>query len=556
MACGSNTYPSWIAGGARTSQSAPPALRAFMAEGRLYAAHVTVSRVTTGRNGSDMRFRITRVASAVLALALITTTQTLPAAYAQNGDTNAHAAAFLLSQLVDNERIETTFGEMSFPDAGLTADVLFALYAANVTPQQTQPALAWFASQVDAYTGTASVDTYAGAVAKTLLVSAAADNTTLFDVPALRQRLLDRQQASGRFTDASAFGDFSNTITQSLAVLALIRTADEQLTGEPAAFLAAQACADGGFPSGFDQESCTSNVDATGFAVQALHAAGNATAVQAAVSWLLQELAAGRIVNANAAGLAASSFALTGQTEAFSQTQAIITGLQAGCVANVPQAIRFTDSDAGDRTRATAQALFGRLGGNLLTVSVPTVGVPPVALDCPPRFSDLDYDVSVHAANIVALQQAGSLSGFSDGTFRPRATVTRGQFATLLVTATNTPFDDTGTPFSDLSGDTHARALATLYARDVITGFADGTVRSSTPITRAQAAAIVSRFLASEGTATVAEFTDITDSPLRDAIQDVTERGIFSGRDGRFNPSGPLRRDQAASVITQVVTLS
>ncbi|MEX2532867.1 MAG: S-layer homology domain-containing protein [Nitriliruptoraceae bacterium] len=502
-----------------------------------------------------MRFRMMRLASAVLAVTLtVSTVQLAQPAAAETPQINAQAAAFLLTQLVDGERIETRFGEMSFPDAGLTADVIFASFQADVAADKTEPALTWLAAQTDAYTGVTSGDTYAGAVAKLLLVGEASGSDTLFGTDTLIGRLLDRHQTSGRFTDASSFGDFSNTITQSLAIIALSRSAPEQLPATAATYLAGQACTDGGFPSAFDTEVCTSNVDATGFAVQALRAAGNTAAVNAAVAWLTQELDAERITNANAAGLAASAFAATGSSDALARTQTIITGLQAGCAANMPGAIRFSATDVGDATRATAQALFGRLGGDLATVTAPTSGVVPVALSCPPRFSDLDYDASVHAANIVALQQADTLAGFGDGTFRPRAAITRGQFASLLVTATGTAEMTETTPFSDLVDDTHAAALGTLYARGVISGFRDGTVRGSAPITRAQAAAIVSRFIAS-GTAAPAAYSDIADTLFAKAIIDVTERGLFQGINGQFVPDGPLRRDQAASVIVNVVAL-
>lgn len=503
-----------------------------------------------------MRFLTTRLASAVLATTLcFSTVQLAQPAAAQTQPVNAEAAAFLLSQLVDGERIESRFGALSFPDAGLTADVILALYQANVASTHTDPALVWLASQGDSYTGMTAGDTYAGAIAKLLLVADASGRDTLFGTTTLINRLAGRQQPSGRFTDQSSFGDFSNTITQSLAIIALHRAAPTQLSPAATEYLVSQACANGGFPSAFDAAVCTPTVDATGFAVQALNAGGNTSALAAAQAWLTQELHASRIIDANAAGLAASAFAATNMADAFTQTQTIITGLQAGCVANVPGAIRFSETDVGDQTRATAQALFGRLGGNLATVSAPANGVVPAGLTCPTRFRDLDYDASVHAANIVALQETGSLNGFADGTFRPRTAITRGQFATLLVTATGTTVTTQPTPLTDLTGDTHAAALATLYARGVISGFADGTVRGSVPITRAQAAAIVSRFIALANVAPAA-FNDIAGSPLADAIIDVTERGIFKGSNGQFVPGGSLRRDQASSVIVNVQALT
>lgn len=556
MACGSNTQPVVDNGRSPDTPSALPPFvlhsrRAFVCDAR----HGLTE--THPRIGMDMKFRSIKLASAVLAVTLTVGVSPLTGSAAANtSDADSHAAHFLVSQLVAGERIETTFGDMTFPDAGLTADVLFALYAANVPAAQTDPAVAWFATQVASYTGEASGDTYAGAVAKALIVADASGRTDLFAPNDLTDRLVATAQTSGRFSDISAFGDFSNTITQSLAIIALHRVAPDAVPAKAATYLASQACPDGGFPSSFDADTCTSSVDATGFAIQALHAAGDTARVEAAAAWLAAELDADRIVDANAAGLAATSFALAGRNEAFDRTQTIINGLQDGCAANVPQAIRFTRADAGDRTRATAQALFGRVGGDLRTVTAPATGVAPGALSCPPRFSDLDYDTSAHAANIVAIQQLGALAGFSDGTLRPRQSITRGQFASLLIDATQTAHVDAVTPFTDIAGDTHARALTTLHALGVITGFDDDTVRSGASITRGQAAAFISRFLVAQAAsaATTTNYTDIAGSPFAAAINDVTARGIFRGTNGQFVPGGPLRRDQAATVINLLVT--
>ncbi len=57
------------------------------------------------------------------------------------------------------------------------------------------------------------------------------------------------------------------------------------------------------------------------------------------------------------------------------------------------------------------------------------------------RDNDGWFDISgnIHEAAIEAIAAAGISGGFSDGTFRPNAPVTRGQMATFLVRATAAP---------------------------------------------------------------------------------------------------------------------
>ncbi|MFW5933838.1 MAG: peptidase, partial [Actinomycetota bacterium] len=137
------------------------------------------------------------------------------------------AAGWLAGELVDDQYIEVTFdfgdGPQTYPDPGLTADVVLALAGAGVASDQIGSATGWLEQQVGAYTGTASGEVYVGSVAKLLLVAEATDRSTTFGGEDLVDLLEQREQDSGRYSDDSESGDFSNTITQSLALLALER---------------------------------------------------------------------------------------------------------------------------------------------------------------------------------------------------------------------------------------------------------------------------------------------------------------------------------------------
>jgi hypothetical protein len=346
-----------------------------------------------------------RAASAVLA---VTTTLALtaPAALAApttTDDPTEAAAGWLANQLVDGERIETEWGGDTYPDQGLTADVVFALAGAGVAADEIDAATDWLESQVTAYTGTAWGDVYAGAVGKLLVVAATTGRSVTdfggADLVALLEEREDEE--SGRYSDQTE-GDWSNTITQSLGILGLHRTTDEGPSDTAVAYLARQACPDGGFPSQLEPATCTSDVDATAFAVQALlpiDAPEHDVVVDAAVSWLLATQGSDGSfggpdspANANSTGLAATALLAAGENAAAQTARVFLLGLQEGCEGEQPGAIDFDAASPGDRTRASAQAVLGLVDVGLATVSSQGASNDVPLLDCDEEAGTTDPD--------------------------------------------------------------------------------------------------------------------------------------------------------------------
>ncbi|WP_090927621.1 S8 family peptidase [Salibacterium qingdaonense] len=106
-------------------------------------------------------------------------------------------------------------------------------------------------------------------------------------------------------------------------------------------------------------------------------------------------------------------------------------------------------------------------------------------------FSDVsrDYFASGYIADAV---DAGVISGFSDGTFRPNAGVTRGQMAAMLGRAFDFSGENGGPVFRDVDASTTgAGAIAWLAEQDIVTGYDDGTFHPETTLSRAQFASIL-----------------------------------------------------------------
>lgn len=344
------------------------------------------------------RHRVRTLFTGVLAaLALSTTVFAVPAAASSPPTLNRAdaAAGWLARQLVDGERFEVVFDGVAYPDQGLTIDAILAFAAAKVAGTDAAKATTWLARPeiLTGYIGDGT-EAYAGATAKlALAVQVRGGNPAAFGGVNLVTRLRGLQAPSGRFSDRSAFGDYSNTFTQAFALLALDRTA----TGAPAAgatFLVGTRCADGGFPLYFAQPTCVSDVDATALAVQALLAVDRPADAATAVSWLLTRQAGdgsftdgAGVTNANSTGLAAQALHAAGRPVAWLKARGFLLGLQVRCAGAVADrgAVAYTAGgfDPATAVRATAQAVPGITGAGLATLTA--AGSRPAApvLACP-----------------------------------------------------------------------------------------------------------------------------------------------------------------------------
>ncbi|MEV7779540.1 peptidase [Kitasatospora sp. NPDC088351] len=310
---------------------------------------------------------------------------------------DAAAAGWLARQLVDGDHFETVFDGTAYPDQGLTIDAVLAFAASHSSDQAAAKATAWLAQPgiISGYLGDGTTEAYAGATAKLLLAAEVrGEDVHGFGGVDLPARLRSLQSPSGRFSDRSQWGDYSNAFGQSLAVIALQRTPD----GAPAAavdFLAGSQCADGGFPVAFGQTTCAGDPDATALAVQALAATGRTAKANAGLGRLTAHqntdggfAAAGATTsNANTTGLATQALLSTGRLGAGLKGWSSLVKLQQGCAADaaVRGAVAYDASgfSQANGARATAQAVLGLSGTPLAALSAHGARPAAPVLACP-----------------------------------------------------------------------------------------------------------------------------------------------------------------------------
>ena len=147
------------------------------------------------------------------------------------------------------------------------------------------------------------------------------------------------------------------------------------------------------------------------------------------------------------------------------------------------------------------------------------------------------------------------ISGYPDGTVRPDGKITRAEVAAILARLTeNSSLANFVARFSDVkASDWFSDSIMKLSAKDIITGYPDGTFKPNKSITRAEFAAIVSKYIKNPKAADEV-FADVPMNHwAKDAIAKVKAEGWISGyNDGTFRPDAPITRAEAVSIVNRM----
>lgn len=199
----------------------------------------------------------------------------------------------------------------------------------------------------------------------------------------------------------------------------------------------------------------------------------------------------------------------------------------------------------GRRRRRAYRGTAALATGALLASTV------AVAAAAPP-YDDVD-DGSVHADAIAELGERGVMVGRDDDTFAPAATITRAQLAAIAVRAAGLSPSD-ARPFDDVDDSvTLADEIAAAEEAGLVTGYSDGTFRPNVAISRGQIAAVLFRWF-NPASVDDGPFTDVEDTTHEEAIDALAALDIARGfADDTFRPGEPLRRDQAASFVWRAI---
>lgn len=152
------------------------------------------------------------------------------------------------------------------------------------------------------------------------------------------------------------------------------------------------------------------------------------------------------------------------------------------------------------------------------------------------------------------------LIGYSDGTVRPNGRITRAEVATiffrLLTDDARQRNWSSENNFSDVSADKwYNNAVSTLCHMGVLGGYSDGTFRPNAPITRAEFAKIAVSFAQTNGSAVYSYFTDVkTTDWFAPYVTTAKDSGLIEGySDGSFKPENRITRAEACAIVNRVL---
>jgi hypothetical protein len=124
----------------------------------------------------------------------------------------------------------------------------------------------------------------------------------------------------------------------------------------------------------------------------------------------------------------------------------------------------------------------------------------------------------------------------------------------LLAPAAVTPAHVYAASLSDVSGHWAEPYINSAINKDITTGYSDGTFKPDKPVTRAEFASMMNKALGNTGTASIT-FTDVPSSAwYYSDVSKAVAAAYVSGYDNNsFKPNDPITREEAAVMISRIV---
>ncbi|MCM3610364.1 N-acetylmuramoyl-L-alanine amidase [Planococcus sp. MERTA32b] len=183
---------------------------------------------------------------------------------------------------------------------------------------------------------------------------------------------------------------------------------------------------------------------------------------------------------------------------------------------------------------------------------ISSIGLSPTSAATPFK------DVSSSDEEVDYLYNKGYIKGISDTKFGPDRAVTREQAATLIGRALGLNGKERKTKFSDVSATSYSSGyIQSAVDKGIITGYPDGSFRPKHTMTRGEMAFLLSRAFSLSKTSTVF-FTDIkqdsNSKSLYTAVNRIATAGISNGTGGgKYSPDKDLIREEFAIFLARAL---
>ncbi|MFF2483520.1 S-layer homology domain-containing protein, partial [Paenibacillus sp. NPDC058071] len=189
-------------------------------------------------------------------------------------------------------------------------------------------------------------------------------------------------------------------------------------------------------------------------------------------------------------------------------------------------------------------------------VNIDVIKAMVAQLNTSPVVSFKDVPASAPNAKAIGLAtKLGIIKGYDDGSFRAHATITRAEFASMLVRALGLTSEG-DSDFKDTKVHWAADAIATLETKGIIKGYLDGTFKPDQTITRAEIVSMLSKAM---NTTFVNnnKFQDVIGHWAETEIDALSAMGIVKGApDGSFKPNVNATRYESLLMILRMLNAS
>jgi hypothetical protein len=184
---------------------------------------------------------------------------------------------------------------------------------------------------------------------------------------------------------------------------------------------------------------------------------------------------------------------------------------------------------------------------------------------CATPFYDVDTGWGWAKPSVEFLRSAGISNGYSNGSFRPSRSISRGEFTLMVCRAFGFDTSAKVSSFPDVPASSpYAGAVATAQSMGIVEG-SGGRFRPDSAITRQSAMTIICRAMKAAG-----EKVPVTGGTVlntyrdqariaahaRDSVAALVSLGVVQGSsDMRINPTRSISRAEMAVILHRVLTL-
>jgi len=181
----------------------------------------------------------------------------------------------------------------------------------------------------------------------------------------------------------------------------------------------------------------------------------------------------------------------------------------------------------------------------------------------PSSFTDIG-NIAWAKDSILTLIEKGVMSGYPDNTVKPEKTITREEFASLLVRAFSFKTESVESPFADVANDAwYAKAIIVAHEKGIVSGVDADNFGIGSTITREDMCTMIYRAMQASRMSVQDKydqyvFADVEEisTYAAEAVNNLYRYGIVSGvSDTDFAPKTEVNRAMAARVLCGVMEL-